>query len=123
VEKTNWQQSQNTQNKYELHKGTVTLTYSIWYIAPYANALHLLERQDSRYISPLSNTGLCFQEFSHGERRAGGRQQRKMTPICEYLMVMMGFYWLSYKHLAFLDIQQSHSPVAARDTEDTVGGS
>ena len=34
-----------------------------------------------------------------------GRQQRKMTPICEYLKVMCSFYWFSYKHLAFLDIQ------------------
>lgn len=45
-----------------------------------------------------------------------------MTPICEYLMVMPSFQWFSYKHLAFLDIQWSHSPVAARDKEDTEGG-
>lgn len=55
--------------------------------------------------------------------RVGGKQQRKMTPIFEYLKVILSFHWFNYKHLAFLDIQRYHSPVATGDTEGTVGGS
>lgn len=43
-----------------------------------------------------------------------------MTAMCEYLMVTSSFHLFSYKHLALLDIQRSHSPVAMRNTRGTV---
>ena len=53
----------------------------------------------------------------------GGRHQRKITPMCEYLKITSSFHWFSYKHLAFLDIQRFHSAVAMRVAGGTVGGS
>jgi len=63
VEKNNWQQSQNTQNKYELRTGSVqkkqqqysdsNIVHSVY--AQYAKALHFLERQDNRHTPSLQH--------------------------------------------------------------------